>query len=97
MPNESALKRLSTQVLPQDCQIYKHSTQCSLSASALEAVERFAWDLPTFRVDVIEQRALSDWISAQLEVRHESPQLIYLREGKVTGVLNHTAIRKALS
>ena len=64
--------------------IYKHSTRCWASHVAHKQVESFAEnrpDLPIFMVDVIRDRPLSQEISSELQVRHESPQVILVRTG----------------
>ncbi len=64
--------------------LYKHSTRCGVSSLAIREVERFAAqrpDVPTFLIDVLRDRALSEEVAALLEVRHETPQVIVLRNG----------------
>ena len=51
-------------------------------------------EIPVYWVNVREQRELSNWVAAQYGVRHESPQLILLRDGVVRKVWNHGAIRR---
>jgi bacillithiol system protein YtxJ len=72
--------------------IYKHSPRCGSALFALEAVERFAArhpDVPVFQVDVVGHRALARAIAARLDVRHESPQVILLRQGRPVWVASH--------
>ena len=77
--------------------LYKHSTQCGISESALEQLETFLEHYPhaapIYYLDLLEHRDLSDAISLRLGVKHESPQAIVLKDGKVVAVLNHRAIR----
>ena len=66
--------------------LYKHSPICNVSDTALNAVERFRAahpELPVYVVDVIGDRPLSRRIEADLGVRHESPQALYLEAGTV--------------
>jgi gamma-glutamylcyclotransferase (GGCT)/AIG2-like uncharacterized protein YtfP len=42
-----------------------------------------------FQVDVVRRRSLSRSIAERLEVRHESPQVILLREGRAAWVASH--------
>lgn len=80
--------------------IFKHSTQCSVSARAHREVERFLEDHPKTRVhkvQVIESRRVSDYIESSTGVRHESPQLLVLREGTVVWHDSHFGVtHKAL-
>lgn len=61
--------------------IFKHSTQCSVSASAHREFEAYAGEasargVECARVLVVEERALSQEIAGALGVRHKSPQAI---------------------
>ena len=84
--------------------IFKHSTQCSVSAGAYDEFLAFvedAADVPCGLVLVIEDRALSDRIESQLGIRHESPQAIVVENGKVRWTSSHwsitaDALKKAL-
>lgn len=97
MSNNFSISQLKSQQLPENCQVFKHSTQCPVSAAALAAVEHHNWRAPVYQVNVIEQRSLSNWISFLLNVQHESPQLIFVRNGVVTAVLNHGEIAEELA
>ncbi|MCY3773828.1 MAG: bacillithiol system redox-active protein YtxJ [Gemmatimonadetes bacterium] len=78
--------------------IYKHSTVCPVSARAADHYHDFAEEdssspPPLFtQVLVIENRDLSNEIESRLEVRHESPQLLLLRDGKVAWHASHFSI-----
>ncbi len=91
----STVISLKEKSLPATCYIYKHSTTCGISARAAMEIEMLESDIPVYWVNVREQRDLSNWVAAQYGVKHESPQLIFLRDGKVEKVWNHGAIRKA--
>lgn len=63
--------------------IFKHSTQCPVSAGALEEFEHYLEDDRNTEVDyyfvrVIESRPISNRIAEDLTVRHQSPQMIYI-------------------
>lgn len=78
--------------------LYKHSTQCGISDGALSEIEAFtaAHPEPTFYyLDLLAHRDVSNAIAQKLGVKHESPQAIVVRDGKVAAVLNHRAIRGA--
>ena len=71
--------------------IYKHSTRCSVSLFAmkrllmLDPAESEQW----VYIDVVTQRSLSMAIAEELNVRHESPQLIMLLDGRVMAHGSH--------
>jgi bacillithiol system protein YtxJ len=90
----SAVVSLTEKSLPATCYVFKHSTTCGISARAAMEIEMLESDIPVYWVNVREQRELSNWVAAQYGVRHESPQLILLRNGTVQKVWNHGAIRR---
>jgi|SRR5579862_7507244 len=77
--------------------IYKHSTQCGLCDSAIEELRAFEEKNPAaatiYYLDLLAYRDLSKAVAQKLGVRHESPQVIVLKDGKPRAVLNHRAIR----
>ena len=91
----STIIELDKEELPPDASVFKHSTRCGTSAAAASAIRSANLDLPVYWINVIEKRALSDWVAARLGVRHESPQLIEIRGGAVKRVLTHGAISAA--
>lgn len=78
--------------------IFKHSTRCGISSAALNRLER-NWQpeklgsLKTYYLDLLLHRTLSQQIAVTLEVEHESPQLLLVRNGKPILVRSHFAIR----
>lgn len=74
--------------------VYKHSTQCPISARAAGEVERFTRDsdVDVRQVLVIEDRPASLRLAERAEVTHESPQAILLRDGKAVWHASHGAI-----
>lgn len=75
--------------------IFKHSTRCGLSAIAKMRIED-AWkdflDIPFYLLDVIEQRTLSRQIAEQLDVYHESPQLLLIQSKECVFESSHLDI-----
>jgi bacillithiol system protein YtxJ len=77
--------------------VFKHSTTCPISARARDRVEVFldgaGADIPDFvLVKVIEARPISNKIADDLGVRHQSPQLILVRNGKSVWEKSHHLI-----
>jgi bacillithiol system protein YtxJ len=75
--------------------IFKHSTQCPVSAHSYEEFMTFAessTDLPCGVVLVIEDRGLSNTIEQRLNVRHESPQAILVIGGRAIWHASHWSI-----
>jgi bacillithiol system protein YtxJ len=75
--------------------VFKHSTRCSISRMALKLTEQ-RWDLPDdvqpYLLDLLNHREVSAAIAADLELEHQSPQLIMIHEGKVQHHANHSSI-----
>ena len=76
--------------------IFKHSTRCSISVAAKGRLER-NWqpvlaDLPTYYLDLLNYRPLSQKIADVFAVHHESPQLLLIRNGECTYVESHLGI-----
>ncbi len=78
------------------CLIFKHSTRCSISALAQNRLEK-GWGiqdgamLPYF-LDLVAHRDLSNLIAEQFGVRHESPQVLLIKDGQCTYEASHLAI-----
>ena len=77
--------------------IFKHSTSCSTSAMVLDRLER-KWqgdeigNIPIYFLDLLRYRSISDQISIDFDLRHESPQLLVVEEGSVTYHDSHFGI-----
>lgn len=68
--------------------LYKHSYSCSVSIFAKNRVEQaFETGMPEevyfYFVDVRTNRAVSSYIAQKSGVRHESPQLMVIKDGNV--------------
>jgi bacillithiol system protein YtxJ len=75
--------------------IFKHSTQCAISAQAYEEFIDFVegtGNLTCGAVLVIENRNLSDTIAKRFGVRHESPQALLIKDGRVLWHASHWSI-----
>jgi bacillithiol system protein YtxJ len=81
--------------------IFKHSTTCSISATAKAKLER-QWpdanlpaDTPLYYLDLLRFRPISAQIAQEFGVQHESPQLLLIQNGKCTYHASHMGIRLA--
>ena len=71
--------------------IFKHSTRCSISTTALSRLER-AWaseQTPAFYLDLIAYRPISGMIAEKFDVEHQSPQILVIDNGKCTYSATH--------
>lgn len=73
--------------------IFKHSTTCPISAGAYREMEKFDGEVTL--VEVQSARALSQEIEKKTGIRHESPQVIILDNGKVVWNASHWKITAA--
>lgn len=76
--------------------VFKHSTRCSISVMSKNRIER-KWDvLPEnfdlYFVDLLTYRPLSDAIADELNVEHESPQLLLIAGGECIYHSSHSEI-----
>jgi bacillithiol system protein YtxJ len=77
--------------------LLKHGATCSISANARRELEVFTAghpELPVVALEVTEHGTLADKVADQLGVRHASPQVILLRDGRVAWHAEHFAITK---
>ena len=75
--------------------IFKHSTRCGISRTALKQFEN-EYDLDTevdaYYLDLLEYRPISSAIATQFSVTHQSPQLILMKNGQVVHHASHSDI-----
>lgn len=76
--------------------IFKHSTRCSVSHFVKKNLER-DWQLdenemPVYYLDLLAYRDVSNHIAAKFGIRHESPQLLLIRNGMVVYHASHASI-----
>ena len=85
--------RRASEVKPQI--IFKHSTSCGISSMVLRIMEKSfqpeeAADL--YFLDLHRYRDVSDAVAEEFGHRHESPQLLVIKEGTVVASASHGAI-----
>jgi bacillithiol system protein YtxJ len=71
--------------------IFKDSITCGISAFAKERL--IGGNEANFNyLDLLKYRSLSSFIASELNVIHQSPQIIVLKEGKVVHTVSHHSI-----
>jgi bacillithiol system protein YtxJ len=74
--------------------IFKHSTRCSISSMAKNRLDRK--EAPSginfYLLDLIRYRNISNRIAKDFEVRHESPQVLVIENGKCVYNESHSGI-----
>ena len=78
--------------------IFKHSTRCSISSSALNRVER-NWNneqddikVKPFYLDLIAYRNVSNEIARKWNIEHQSPQVLIIKNGTCIYTETHMGI-----
>lgn len=79
------LDQLSFQQKIKGYVVFKHSTRCGISSMALNRFKT-AWrpteDVPILYLDLLKFRSISNQLANQLNITHESPQVIAIKAGK---------------
>lgn len=96
LDNDTALtKAIENSHLNKGIVIFKHSTRCSISSVAKSRLS-LKWDfnkeLPTYYLDLIKHRDISDLIAKKFDIMHESPQLLIIEKGKCIYNASHLGI-----
>ena len=74
--------------------IFKHSTRCSISHTALNRLER-SWKedemttVKPYYLDLLSYREISNLIADLFDVEHQSPQVIVLKDGEAVFHKSH--------
>ena len=93
------LDRLLAQTAERPLLLFKHSLTCGTSAEALdELIEHLNEDKLDARyaiVTVQSHRELSNAVSARLGIRHETPQALLIRDGRVIWNASHFRVTAA--
>jgi len=77
--------------------LFKHSTTCSISATALNRLER-SWKqeemtgVEPYYLDLLNHRDISQTIAKTFDVVHESPQILLIKNGKCVYHNSHLGI-----
>lgn len=76
--------------------IFKHSTSCFISKTVLrnfeKELENSGQEVEVYFLDLLANRSLSNKIAEDFGIRHESPQLIVIENGKPVNSASHQDI-----
>jgi len=93
----SELEEINNLSKEQKILLFKHSTRCSISSSALDRLER-NWKeedseklIPYF-LDLLNHRDISNAIADRYAVEHQSPQVLVIQDGKCVYSETHYGI-----
>jgi len=96
MTHENQIEELLNLSNQKPILLFKHSTRCGISSMVLKRFENKIKneesDFGYYFLDLLQHRDLSNAIAQKLEVPHQSPQLIVVKDGKVSKHGSHYAI-----
>ena len=74
--------------------LFKHSTRCSISTVALERLNKSSLSdrVPAYLLDLLSYREISNAIATRLQVPHESPQVLLIKNGECFYDESHLSI-----
>ena len=74
--------------------IFKHSNRCSISSVALQRLQKGKQPGETdfYFLDLIRHRQLSNKIAEVFKVRHESPQILVIKNAECVFIESHLSI-----
>jgi bacillithiol system protein YtxJ len=94
--SESDLEEAIKKSFEKKIVIFKHSTRCYISKTVLrnfeKEIEDTDKDIVFYYLDLLVYRNLSNKIAEDLDIEHQSPQLIVLENGKVVRNASHHSI-----
>ncbi len=82
--NNNQLEQIIEESAEKPVLIFKHSTRCSISATALSRLER-KWqnqELKPYFLDLLKYRDISNKIAEIFGIEHESPQALLIYKGQ---------------
>ena len=95
LDNGEQLEELEARSKKRPQLIYKHSASCGISSMVLRRFNSsfdHEWDCDLHLLTIQANRELSNTLATRFGVRHESPQLLIIRDGKVSFHTSHGAI-----
>lgn len=84
---EAQLAQIKAESFERPVLIFKHSTTCSISTTALARLER-KWNdadagaLKPYYLDLKAHRAVSNQVAETFGVQHQSPQVLIIQNGE---------------
>ncbi len=95
LDSEAGLQAAIAQSSEKPVFLFKHSTTCGISLGAKTRLEEWEIDpeqVSFYYLDLLSYRPISNKIAEVLNVVHQSPQVILLKDGKAIWSTTHHAI-----
>ena len=95
LTNEGQLEEIKNNSNRKPQVIFKHSSRCSLSSIAKNRLDKspFPAGMDFYFLDLIKHRDISNKISTEFDVYHESPQVLIIKNGESIYDESHMGIR----
>lgn len=79
--------------------IFKHSSRCGISSVVLNRFEKQISEKGEsyFYIHIQAYRDISNWLAQELNIRHESPQLIVLKNREAVAHDSHYALLELIA
>ena len=96
LTNRSELCKIKDDSFQDPQFIFKHSTRCSISKMVLNRFEsnNDSVFMSVYLLDLLNYRDLSNQIANDFNVKHESPQILVIKDGECNKHLSHTSIHQ---
>jgi bacillithiol system protein YtxJ len=97
LKDEQELEKIKEMSASQPVVIFKHSTRCSISSTALNRLER-NWkteetkNIKPYLLDLLNFRSISNAIETTFKITHQSPQILLIKNGECIYNASHLAI-----
>jgi len=94
LSSEDQLHEIKNKSIYKPQVIFKHSTRCSLSSMAKNRFDKSSppAGVDFYFLDLIKYRSISNKVSSEFNVYHESPQVLIIKNGESIYDESHTAI-----
>ena len=90
--NQSTLDELINTSFENKVLLFKHSTRCSISSLAKSRIESVGYNRKIkncYYLDLLAFRQLSNKISSDFKINHESPQVLIIDKGECIDHFSH--------
>lgn len=94
LTNEEQLQEIKEKSNGRPQLIFKHSTRCSISSMAKNRLDKSSRPegMDFYFLDLIKHRNISNKISTEFNVNHESPQVLVIKNGESIYNESHSGI-----
>jgi bacillithiol system protein YtxJ len=95
LQDNAQLAQIKQESAEQPVLIFKHSTRCSISSTAMSRLERNWSDsvgIKPYYLDLISFRSMSGQVADEFGVDHQSPQVLLIQNGECIYDASHFEI-----